>query len=161
MSVPCKFCGAPATVHVTDLIHKKMREMHICEACAREKNVVPAAPADMNVQALLELVLGGAKSDAADVNCPECGIHYSHFRNQGRLGCPHDYAAFHDLLTPLLERVHNDATRHVGKVPRRRARQARRAEMEADLRAAVRAEQYEAAAKLRDDIRALEAEHEP
>ncbi len=168
MSEPCKFCGAPATVHLTDLIHKKKREMHICEACAREKNVLPAAPSELNVQALLELVLGAggpaAKTDPTDVNCPECGIHYTHFRNQGRLGCPNDYAVFRSLLEPLLERIHNDATQHLGKVPRRhrrRLRLARKAELEAHLRAAVKAERYEAAAKLRDDIRALEADHEP
>jgi protein arginine kinase activator len=168
MSFPCKFCGSPSSIHLTDIIHKKKREMHICEACAREKNIIPDSPKELNVPALLELVLGvGAvpvKTEPGDVNCPDCGIHYAHFRNQGRLGCPNDYAVFRELLEPLLERVHNDATRHQGKIPRRhqrRLRMARRAELEAQLRSAILAERYETAAKLRDDIRALEADHEP
>lgn len=168
MSFPCKFCGSPSTIHLTDIIHKKKREMHLCEACAREKNIISPAPADLNVPALLELVLGAVtpvpKSDPTDVNCPDCGIHYTHFRNQGRLGCPNDYVAFRELLEPLLERVHSESTRHVGKVPRRHRRrlmQARRVELEAQLRTAIQSERYEVAAKLRDEIRALEADREP
>lgn len=164
----CQFCSNPATVHLTDIVHKQKREMHLCDSCAREKNLIPDTPPGLNVPAVLQLVLGSlpgpARVPAADAVCPECGTPYAHFKAQGRLGCPHDYEAFRPLLEPLVERVQNNAVRHTGKVPRRHRRRvlrARRAELEAQLQSAVAAERYEEAARLRDSIRALGADHEP
>jgi protein arginine kinase activator len=162
----CEFCSNPATVHLTKIVNKDKREMHLCEVCAREKNVTAGPPQEFNVPALLQLVLGQMppiKPSVADTICPECGTPYAHFRAQGRLGCAHDYEAFRSLLEPLLEKVHNGAVRHVGKLPigyRRRMARARRSEMEAQLKLAIEAERYEEAARLRDAIRALGADDE-
>ena len=167
MSIPCQFCGSPSAIHLTDIVQKQKNEMHLCEACAIAHKVIPAAHAEINVTAILELVLGKSsapvKSVPGDMICPVCGIHYAHFRSQGRLGCPHDYDTFRELLTPLMEQVQNDSSRHAGKIPERHRRKllaVRKAGLEAELRVAVRTEQYEAAAKLRDEIRAMEANHE-
>lgn len=154
----CQFCKKPATIHLTDIVNKTKREMHLCDACAREKNLIPDPPGELNVPAVLNLVMN------RDAVCPECGTPFAHFKAQGRLGCPHDYEAFRTLLEPLVEKIQDNAVRHVGKVPRRhqrRLRRARRAELETELKAAVAAEQYERAAQLRDAIRALGADHEP
>ena len=166
MSAKCDFCGNPATVHLTDILQKKKRETHLCEACAREKNLLPGPPQELNVPALLQLVLGQLPTltrAPGDATCPACGTPYAHFRAQGRLGCPHDYEAFRELLEPLVERIQNNQTRHRGKVPRRHRQRlalARRADLEARLRVAVPGEQYEDAARLRDEIRAAGADDE-
>ena len=164
----CQFCSKPAVVHLTKIVNKKKQEMHLCEACARDKSLIPDPPQELNVPALLQLVMSEAMSparaSAGDAVCPECGTPYAHFKAQGRLGCPHDYEAFRPLLEPLVERVQNNAVRHVGKVPRRhqrRLRRARRVELESRLQTAVATEKYEEAAQLRDAIRALGADHEP
>lgn len=164
----CHFCDNPATVHLTDIVNNLKRETHLCEACAREKNLLPDPNTAVNVPALLELVLGQLPTPAKivphDIVCPECGTPYAHFRAQGRLGCPHDYEAFRSLLEPLLEKVHNNAIRHMGKVPKRhraRMQKARRAELEASMKAAIAAERYEDAARLRDQLRGLGTENEP
>jgi len=83
------------------------------------------------------------------------------FRQQGRLGCPHDYAVFRAGLEPLLDRIHR-SVRHVGKSPRRRdaaalAEHAEVVELRRRLREAVQAEAYEEAARLRDLLRVKEA----
>lgn len=164
----CQFCSSPATVHLTDIINNHKREMHLCEACAREKNLIPDPPAELNVPALLQLVLGQLPAPrpapAGDAVCPACGTPYAHFKAQGRLGCPHDYDAFRAMLEPLVEKVQAGYTRHVGKSParhRRRLASARRGELEAQLKLAVAAERYEEAAQLRDALRALGGDHEP
>jgi protein arginine kinase activator len=164
----CQFCSNPATVHHTDIINKKKREMHLCEACAREKNIISDDPEGLNIPAVLQIVLGSlpvqARGPMQDAVCPECGTPYAHFKAQGRLGCPHDYEAFRSLLEPLVERVQSSGLRHVGKVPRRHRRRllrARRVELEAQLKSAVSAERYEEAARLRDEIRRLGPDHEP
>jgi protein arginine kinase activator len=164
----CQFCPNPATVHLTEILDKKKGEMHLCESCARERNLIADTPQALNIPALLQLMLAKmpapARQSAPDAVCPECGTPYAHFRAQGRLGCPHDYEVFRSLLAPLIEKVHNHVGRHVGKVPRRHRRRmqmAHRVELEAQLKTAVAAERYEEAARLRDSIRALGADHEP
>lgn len=167
MSFPCKFCGAVSTIHLTDVIGKKKREMHLCEACAREKKIIPTNPQEINVPALLELVLGVSQVPQAvpptETTCPDCGFQYAQFRKIGRFGCPHDYIVFKELIEPVLERVHNDSRQHLGKIPKRHQRRlklARRVELQAQLRTAIATERYEVAAQLRDAIRVLENELE-
>ena len=108
--------------------------------------------------------------------CPSCGTTYVEFRQSGLLGCAECYKAFEQQLGPLLERAHEGGSHHVGKVPRRalaggRAREgsaqvgpraimgdaaqraARIAALRKQLDEAVRTEQYERAATLRDELR--------
>jgi protein arginine kinase activator len=86
-------------------------------------------------------------------------LKFVEFRNTGRLGCPHDYDAFAEELTPLLENIHGDS-RHAGKTPRRlpqtRHTQSELSRLRRELQSAVSQEAYEEAAKIRDQIRTLE-----
>lgn len=127
-------------------------------------------------------VAGGAaagaagRGDAALGACGRCGLTYAAFKQTGLLGCPGCYAAFEERLGPLLERAHEGATHHVGKVPRRalaecraegggegaagllggEAERAERIEtVRKQLRRAVESEQYELAARLRDELDGL------
>ena len=40
----CQICDNPATVHLTDFVNKKKRELHLCTKCARERNLIPEPP---------------------------------------------------------------------------------------------------------------------
>jgi protein arginine kinase activator len=177
----CQFCANPATVHLTDIIDQHKKEMHLCEACARQHHVLPGPQQDLNLPALLHLLLGQTTApltaEDAQRTCPACGLSYGEFRQAGRLGCPHDYLAFRAELAPLLERIHR-STRHVGKAPRRPpdptdpeealavlrrqlADAATLAGLYRQLADAVTAERYEDAARLRDQIRQKETSDEP
>jgi protein arginine kinase activator len=164
----CQFCDKPATVHLTDIINKKKREVHLCEACAREHHLIPDAQQDLNVPALLQFLTGQGsvrppRDDPNALACPHCGLKYGQFRAQGRLGCPDDYEVFRAALEVLLERIHRK-TAHAGKVPARLREARREAEVEelrGRLDAAVRSEHYEEAARLRDAIRGLGTADEP
>ena len=82
------------------------------------------------------------------------------FREQSLLGCADCYKAFETPLAPLLERAHESGTHHVGKMPRRAGsgeqRQALLTRMRKRLAEAVAGEDYELAARLRDEIRRYE-----
>ncbi len=100
------------------------------------------------------------QSSALDtMTCPNCQITFAEFRRTGRLGCPHDYEVFRDELMPLLENIHGEP-RHSGKAPRRAPRTSRQQNtlirLRNDLKRAVAGEDYEAAARLRDEIRVIE-----
>jgi protein arginine kinase activator len=162
----CQFCGAAASVHLTDIIDQHQKELHLCEACARHHHVWPEHQQDLNLPALLHLLLGQpvapVTAEAARVRCPACGLSYLEFRQAGKLGCPHDYQAFGAELAPLLERLHR-ATRHAGKAPRHPAAPARQADLAGlfrRLQEAVAAERFEDAARLRDLIRQKEGSDE-
>lgn len=163
--VKCQLCDNPATIHLTDIVQNKKREVHLCHACAEAKNLVEQDSA-LNLPAILQTFLGqqvGQKmEELARLTCPVCGIRYMEFRAQGRLGCPHDYEIFQAGLEPLLTRIHRK-TRHVGKVPRCRApasQQAEILELRKQLKDAVAEERYEEAARLRDLLREREARDE-
>jgi protein arginine kinase activator len=79
------------------------------------------------------------------------------FRSRGRLGCPRDYEVFARGLLPLLQRAHG-ATRHVGKAARRSPSASRRLLLRAQLRRAIAREDFELAARLRDQLRLKDAD---
>jgi len=163
--VKCQFCSNPATVHLKKLTGEQQKEIHLCPACAEKHQVVKQD--ELNLPAILQALIGqhvGPVSDELSrLTCPACGLRYMEFRNTGRLGCPHDYAVFRAGLEPLLQRIHR-AGRHLGKSPRRgpvdAARQAELVRLRHQLQAAVEAEAYEDAARLRDLLRQKEATDE-
>jgi protein arginine kinase activator len=164
--VKCQFCSSPATVHLTNIVDQKKKELHLCQSCAEQHQLIKHQ--ELSLPAILQTLIGhhiGPLTDElARLTCPACGIKYMEFRAEGRLGCPHDYAVFRVGLEPLLQRIHR-AGRHVGKAPRRRPMnatiQAEMVEVRRRLRVAVEAEQYEEAARLRDLLREKEAADEP
>ncbi len=118
--------------------------------------------------------------------CPNCGLPFSQFRATGLLGCPECYRSFEALLSPLLARAHEGGTHHVGRTPQgvgqplddalavkgdakpgastseereanEQVRKGREATLRRQLAEAVAAEQYEKAAKLRDQLASVQA----
>lgn len=162
----CERCKkAQATFHLTDIDRSGNKtEQHLCDRCASEEGLLPSAQVSVDIKDLLESFVAGSKNaggpDPANLVCEECGISYVEFRNQGLLGCPHDYEVFREQLHRLLERTHSGATTHVGKIPKslgvvqKPQHDLRRLKRQLDE--AVAAEDYERAARLRDRIRALE-----
>jgi|YNPMSStandDraft_1061717.scaffolds.fasta_scaffold10805_2 protein arginine kinase activator len=159
----CMFCDNPATIHLTDIVQRQKREMHLCERCARERKLLPAPMgAPLNLKALLQFLLQALRSFESHQDtrsCPKCGLTYASLKAEGRMGCASDYTLFRSTLEPLLERIHR-ATEHTGKRPRAAQLRAEMEELRQRLEEAVARENYEQAAQLRDRIRQMEREVE-
>ena len=159
----CQRCPKPATLHITEVLgDDKFDELHLCEECAKKYLYEPAHKKGGGGGPKADAAGGGPEGDPGDKQCDACGLKFVEFRNAGRLGCPHDYDAFRDDLLPLLESIHGDV-RHAGKAPRRRppgaaGGRAELAGLRKELAEAVRAEAYERAARLRDQIKGIEVE---
>src|SRR5437764_9054211 len=160
----CQSCSSQATFHFTDIVNGHKNEVHLCQSCAEQKQLIKKQ--ELNFPAILQNLIGqhiGQLTDElARLTCPACGIKYMEFRAEGRLGCPHDYEVFRVGLEPLLQRIHR-TTRHQGKVPRRvvpPGQPAALVELRRLLQTAVEAEAYEEAARLRDLLRQKEATDE-
>jgi protein arginine kinase activator len=153
----CQRCQEEASVHLTETVDGRRRELHLCAPCARKAGLeLPEAPPELSldavVQGLIVANVGELVGELANLTCPECGIKFMEFRARGRLGCPNDYGVFARGLLPLVQRIHG-ATRHVGKMARRRPDAGQRLRLRTQLRAAIAREDYEHAARLRDTLR--------
>ncbi len=143
---------------MTETVHGRRREQHLCAACAREGGLtLPPSPPNIGLDQVVEgLILahvGELVGELAALRCPDCGLGFMHFRAEGRLGCPHDYQVFRKGLLPLIAQVQG-TTRHVGKVPRQHPQSnLNRLQIRSRLRTAITDEDYELAARLRDELR--------
>lgn len=160
----CQRCDKQATFHITELTGGKPQELHLCEDHARQY----LTESDNEQQgsnlagALAQQLVGGTAEELARLDqqaCPICGITFFEFRNQGRLGCPHDYVCFQKELDPLIVNIHGES-KHVGKRPRRSPgstdEQTQLIRLRREMKEAIQAEDYERASQLRDEIRQIE-----
>jgi protein arginine kinase activator len=160
--IKCQACGKnPATVHLTEIVGGEKREKHLCEVCAAGEGIITGkAPAALG-EWLANFVMQQASSETVGLVCSGCGLSYNEFRQRGLLGCTRCYQSFEKMLTPLIQRAHENAEHHVGKTPpdvdRSQRRQYELIDLRRKLRDAVAAEKYEAAAKIRDRIGELES----
>ncbi len=162
----CQFCHKrAATIHLTEIADGERTEMHVCENCAVEQGI--AAKSQISVNELLSNLLAVQPTDddllsssEHDLTCPHCGFTLDKFRKEPVLGCPYDYDVFEKSLLPLIERAQGGMTYHCGKVPSRMPKQSRkqieRSRLQQQLDIAVRSEDYELAAQLRDKMNQLE-----
>ena len=114
---------------------------------------------------LADLLLGlGASSEmesvSAELECPTCGFTQADFKKTGRLGCSTCYTVFAEPLEGMLKQMHK-GTQHVGKVPKAlRAKldiTKQRDSLAEQLQKAIETENYEEAARLRDQLKELES----
>jgi protein arginine kinase activator len=94
--------------------------------------------------------------------CPTCGTSFEEVVRTGMMGCADCYGVFYDKLKPSLSRIHGRAT-HVGKsgVAQITAAESPKLEdtltkLKNELKEAVDTQNFELAAKLRDEINAIE-----
>ena len=102
MPKPCQNCQKnPATLHLTEIQDNRMTELHLCQACAEEKGLnAPKSPKFSIGELLANMVDGMSNTDeerVGPVQCPNCAMHYSTFRETGRLGCAAKFAAWPSL----------------------------------------------------------------
>jgi protein arginine kinase activator len=157
----CRRCSKPATLHIVEIHDGNAIPIHLCDSCAREYledsgDESPGPAADL--AAKLEKL--ASNPDAPELRCTNCDISFSQFREQGRLGCPSCYSEFRSELMPLLENIHEEIV-HIGKrplrSPGRTESQSRLIQLRQRQRQAIDREDYEAAAKLRDEIADIES----
>ncbi|MBW7454998.1 UvrB/UvrC motif-containing protein [Paenibacillus sepulcri] len=165
----CQECGnKPASLHFTKIVNGEKTEFHICESCAREKGEgLPGVSNGFSIHSLLSGLLdfepaSGVNAFGArpqQLRCETCGLTYTQFSKMGRFGCSECYTTFGSKLDPILKRVHGNSS-HVGKIPKRTGGQIQlKREIEdlrADLQQRIECEEFENAAKIRDQIRELE-----
>ena len=160
----CSSCNSqPATVHYTESIQGHIHARSYCAACAQKMGILNMTSFPMddvfksfdNVLKSFDDAFKGfdiKTPTPTDITCSDCGMTLSKFRQTGRFGCAKDYELF--KVGPALEKIHG-ASVHTGKVPEKSPEEKLK-RLKKDMEAAVKAENYEKAASIRDEIRKLE-----
>ncbi|KAB3532411.1 UvrB/UvrC motif-containing protein [Alkaliphilus serpentinus] len=154
-----------AVVHMSKIVQGKKEELHLCEVCARNKDVsieknftIPNFLAN-----LLDAGMGSGIVKGYDevLKCNHCGSTFREFKQNGRLGCDECYQIYKEKLKPLVRRIHGN-TKHIGKVPKRCGGiihlRKQLQELKQKLQKAIDQEAFEEAAVLRDEIHRIEEE---
>jgi protein arginine kinase activator len=159
-------CGKnDATIHVTEIINGEVKELHICDDCAKSKGMIKNNKNFGLADFLAGLTdFGITPKDTQeledfDLRCPKCGLSFEDFKRVGRLGCGECYDAFKDGLAPLLRKIHG-SSRHAGNIPKEATNNGKifkktdsNSDLEEKLKTAINNEEFEEAARLRDLIR--------
>lgn len=155
----CKTNEASYTISV--MVGGEITTRHLCGDCMAKMNMDIASG---NIKSLLSTILSAITGDTApgsaekDVICPRCGMTLSEFTRTGHLGCPKCYEAFREQLQPMLLQIHG-RVQHAGRQPLSTAEEQRKRSatelLQRQMEQAVALEDFETAAKLRDQIRAL------
>ncbi|MCE5186400.1 MAG: UvrB/UvrC motif-containing protein [Planctomycetaceae bacterium] len=161
----CQSCKQrTATIHLTEIANNQRTETHLCQECAQEQGLTVKTQVPLNdlLNTLLSAQAQAAGSEPESPGrehaCPECGMTLKRFAKESLLGCPQDYKEFHDELMPLIEKNQNGKSTHAGKLPSHmppmNRRESELISLQRKLEQAIRNEDYETAAALRDQIRA-------
>lgn len=163
----CQNCGKnEATTHIKQIINGDMAESHLCAECAKSlgySDVFSGFGLDLSE------FLGGFLGDmmpslrrSKTERCPKCGISFNDIVRSGKVGCAECYRTFYDELLPSIQRIHG-RIKHSGKAshgasekPREETTEEKIEKLKKQMNETVAAQEFENAAKLRDEIKALE-----
>lgn len=168
----CQECHErPATLHFTTVVNGKKTEIYVCEVCAKEKGYMAYEEDGYSLHNLLSGLfnfpqVSDQQSNAAPATqvkqCRKCGMTYNQFKRAGKFGCAECYQTFAEHLNPILRRVHSGNTKHRGKIPKRTGsgieQKQKLEKLKQQLAKLVENQEFEQAAKIRDEIRALESQ---
>ena len=175
----CDECNErEASCHVTVMVDGKQIRRHLCPECFGRLHgelgkAIPGAigigMSGKQVSNLLSSILSAItgvdeehkEEEGPDKICPRCHTSLHAFQKSGHLGCPECYEAFREELQPMLLQIHG-RVQHAGRQPLsseedQKARTIRE-ELSRQMEEAIRTEDFETAARIRDQLRAMAGE---
>ena len=177
----CENCKQrPATITVTQMKNGKKMTRHYCDVCNKQLDHFHLnLDSDEDPNAMQKLFsnwfgtpswsvqsvpISNTQTKVQNDSCPQCGMTYRNFLEEGKFNCPTCYETFKEQLPQILKRLHNGAIEHIGKVPgsiNERNQMKRHIEaLRQDMKLAVEEERFEDAANIRDQVRAVEKKHQ-
>ncbi|MFQ5639690.1 MAG: UvrB/UvrC motif-containing protein [bacterium] len=150
---------------VSHAINEKKIEMNLCKSCAEDKgfnNPLFNLPQlfENFIAELIGQEMLKSRRRGTEEKCPGCGSTWDDFHQTGLLGCDICYLTYEDDLNVILRRIHG-SNKHIGSRPKSHRYNVDASELEGirkQLDKAIKDENFERAAELRDIIR--DAQHE-
>ncbi len=152
----CDLCGKnESSYHSLTIRNNELVELHICSDCSRRKKRDELIDVDDNGYRFLEGLLqseNNGKSGEPSLVCPVCRTTYREVKRTGLVGCANCYELFNGIITK--EKRKNGF--FFRKKPREEYSDLYIDELKKRLYEAVKLEEFEKAAELRDRIRQCE-----
>ncbi len=164
----CQKCKKnEANTHVKSVVNGEYEEFMLCSECAKEMGYTNLW-SDMSSD--FGSILGSFFSNALPARsettrCDTCGSTYHDIAKSGQVGCADCYSLFLSELMPSIRRIHGNTT-HCGKRPALAFDEDKKVDavspeaeinkLKAELQKAVEEQNFELAAKLRDEIMEME-----
>jgi protein arginine kinase activator len=150
----CEECGSRvATIHLMQTNGAEQKSLFLCEECAKKQGISVTLD-----EGFFSVSPGPVPDQETDSECPECETKLSEFTRTGRLGCPDCYEAFAATIDALL-RESRGSPLHTGKKYRAASvpdpGKSDAAMLRLELAAAIKKEEFERAALLRDALHDL------
>ena len=146
ITMKCEKCNKrTATIYYKQIINGSVAQLNLCQNCARQSSTGNGGGLDF---------LRGATAVPA---CKTCGLTMQQLQKNGRVGCSNCYSEFADILLPYIRSIHKNIT-HVGAAPQGIGQSntpERVAALRHQLEVAVSKEDFETAARVRDEIKKL------
>lgn len=158
----CEHCRKrTATTHITETINGVTKKMDLCSFCASELGLSGYMD-NMNIGSLLSSVfLSDAPARREEKRCPVCHTGRSRIIETSKAGCAECYRVFRTELLSPIEKIHGKAS-HIGKRPMAEpsieTKENELSRLSEELKTAIEAEDFEKAARLRDEIKAMKGE---
>ncbi len=163
----CQNCEKnEATTHIKQIINGDMAESHLCPECAAHLGYTDMFSGfRLNLPGffggLLEDMLPAVSAGSVK-RCEKCGCSFDDIVRDGKVGCADCYRTFYDRLSPSIQRIHGKIkhsgkiSRSVGEQEKAETTQEKADKLRAKMNIAAANQDFEEAAKLRDEIKALE-----
>lgn len=170
----CQKCKQKqANTHIKQVINGDLTEMDLCSECAAKLGFESSFSDFLDIGSMMSSFLGAPMSTALarEDACPRCGATFSQISKSGKVGCSACYDTFFDRLLPTIKRIHGN-TVHTGKrlrtarlesgdtseQLRERSDENKIEELSKQLTNAIKTQEFELAAQLRDKINELKAQ---
>lgn len=160
----CELCGKKeAQLKIQQFIGSEMSELNICENCAEERGIISSENGyNMSLTELLTVLVdtkGNKDRGAVRSACPKCGMKPGEIRKRGMVGCAECYVSFRNEIASILSKA-PVKPKHRGKYPARvqvyKTFFVDREKLREKLDHAVKSEEYEKAARIRDRLNELD-----
>jgi len=160
-----------ASVYIKTIVNNQQTQLHLCPQCAAELGYTgtsnnPFSAFSHEFDTAFESFPFGnlfaspeKKIFDKPQSCPLCGSTINDIRRTGRAGCANCYTMFDYALDPIIRKIHGLAA-HTGNIPKSAgavlSSKRHLDDLKAQLKTAIANEDYESAARLRDEIRSME-----
>lgn len=164
----CDICGINrAVIHIQQIAGNEEINMSICEKCAKEKGLaLNNTELNINLKNLLKNfaeIKEAVSAKEAVKSCHVCGKTLEDFKKRGKAGCEECYNEFSRYIASFLK-TNAGSAEHRGKYPFKinilSQKMKKINNLQSLLNQAVKNEEFEEAAYLRDKIRLMEKQLE-
>jgi protein arginine kinase activator len=171
----CDFCkNNIAAIHLIRVQNDNVEKVNICEECAGDFSFFSEDDFYKDLTKILYKIFKADEGQLSSIrelknlknleirknrSCSFCGMDLKNIKKLGKMGCPNCYSEFKNILLPIIKAIHKNIE-HRGKIPENTTGLIKLEKNIRDLRNRLKreifVENFEEAARIRDEIKQLE-----